>query len=172
MVRMGSRPATIPSSRNSLTPSARRGETLKDPQEDLEKPIKVNEFVDDRYIRQAAKELGLDYDARLKDYSPVPFEAKDFVSGEEVIDAKKAGQIWVDGEEKVRLYKDVPSTFAALNQLEKEGKTVRVAFVHDRETGLKLFADKVWYIRKGDDIAAFLENPAPRNGRKQTMETF
>ena len=119
--------------------------------------IKVSEFVDDRYIRQAAKELGLDYDARLENYSAVPFDSKDFITGEEVIDAKKAGQIWVDGEKKVRLYKDVPSTFIALNQLEKDGKTVRVAFVHDRETGLKLFADKVWYIRKDKDIAAFLE---------------
>ncbi len=119
--------------------------------------IKVGEFVDDRYIRQAAKELGLDYDARLKDYSALPFSSKDFVTGEEVTDAKKAGQIWVDGEKSVRLYKDVPSTFTALNQLEKDGKTVRVAFVHDRETGLKLFADKVWYIRKDNDIAAFLE---------------
>jgi NitT/TauT family transport system substrate-binding protein len=57
----------------------------------------------------------------------------------------------------VRLYKDVPSTFLALDQLEKDNKTVRVAFVHDRESGLKLFADKVWYIRSGNDIAAFLE---------------
>ncbi len=119
--------------------------------------IKVSEFADDRYIRQAAKELGLDYDARLKDYRAVPFDSKDFVTGEEVIDAKQAGQIWVDGEKKVRLYKDVPSTFIALNQLEKDGKMVRVAFVHDRDTGLKLFADKVWYIRKDNDIAAFLE---------------
>ncbi len=119
--------------------------------------IKVSEFVDDRYIRQAAKELGLDYDARLKNYNAIPFNSKDFVTGEEVVDAKKAGQIWVDGEKKVRLYRDVPSTFLALNQLEKDGKTVRVAFVHDHETGLKLFADKVWYIRKDNDIAAFLE---------------
>ena len=119
--------------------------------------IKVSEFVDDSYIRQAAKELGLDYDARLENYNAVPFDSKDFVSGEEIVDPKKAGQIWVDGETKVRLYKDVPSTFLALNQLEKDGKTVRVAFVHDRETGLKLFADKVWYIRKDNDIAAFLE---------------
>ena len=119
--------------------------------------IKVSEFVDDRSIRQAAKELGLDYDARLENYSAVPFGSKDFVSGEEIVDPKKAGQIWVDGETKVRLYKDVPSTFLALNQLEKDGKTVRVAFVHDREAGLKLFADKVWYFRKDADIAAFLE---------------
>ena len=119
--------------------------------------IKVEEFVDDKYIRQAAKELGQDYDERLKSYDPVPFTAKDFVTGEEVTDITKAGQIWVEGEEKVRLYKDVPSTFAALDQLQKEGKTARVAFVHDRDTGLKLFADKVWYARKGADVAAFLE---------------
>ena len=68
--------------------------------------------------------MACDYDARLKDYRAVPFESKDFVTGEEVIDAKQAGQIWVDGEKKVRLYKDVPSTFIALNQLEKDGKIV------------------------------------------------
>ena len=119
--------------------------------------IKVSEYVDDKYIRQAAKEFGADYDARLKDYAAVPFEAKDFVLGEEIIDVNNAGQIWVEGEKKVRLYKDVPSTFLALDQLEKDNKTVRVAFVHDRESGLKLFADKVWYIRTGNDIAAFLE---------------
>jgi NitT/TauT family transport system substrate-binding protein len=93
----------------------------------------------------------------LQDYAPVPFEAKDFVTGEEVVDVKNAGQVWVENEKKVRLYNDVPSTFLALNQLEKEGKRVRVAFVHDRESGLKLFADKVWCIRSGNDIAAFLE---------------
>jgi NitT/TauT family transport system substrate-binding protein len=119
--------------------------------------INVADFVEDKYIRQAAKEFGADYDARLKDYAPVPFEGKDFITGEEVLDVTKAGQIWVDDEKKVRLYKDVPGTFVALDQLEKEGRTVRVAFVHDRESGLKLFADKVWYIRTGNDIAAFLE---------------
>jgi NitT/TauT family transport system substrate-binding protein len=119
--------------------------------------IKVTEFVDDRYIRQAAKEFGLDYDARLKDYRAVPFDSKDFVTGEDVADVRNAGQIWVEGERKVRLYKDIPSTFLALNQLQKDGKKVRVAFVHDRDTGVKLFADKVWYIQTPSDIAAFLE---------------
>ena len=86
--------------------------------------INVADFVEDKYIRQAAKEVGADYDARLKDYAPVPFEAKDFITGEEVLDVTKAGQIWVDDEKKVRLYKDVPGTFVALDQLEKEGRTV------------------------------------------------
>lgn len=119
--------------------------------------IKVEEFVNDKYIRQAAHELGLDYEARLRSYDPVGFKAKDFVTGEAVTEINKAGQIWVEGEDGVRLYKDVPSTFAALDQLAKDGKKVRVSFVHDRESGLKLFADKVWYVRKDGDVAAFLE---------------
>jgi NitT/TauT family transport system substrate-binding protein len=123
----------------------------------VEKPIDVDQFVNDRFIRQAAREFGYDYEARLKDYSPVPLEGKGFASGEEVNDSKKAGQISAAGEEKARLYKDVASTFAALATLEREGKKSRVVFVHDRENGLKLFADKVWYVRSGDDIAAFLE---------------
>jgi len=41
--------------------------------------------------------------------------------------------------------------------LEKGGQKVRVTFVHDAESGLKLFADKVWYVRSGEDLAAFLE---------------
>lgn len=137
--------------------------------------IKVAEFVEDKYIRQAAREFGADYDARLKAYDPVAYEAKDFVTGEEVVDVRSAGQIWVEGENKVRLYKDVPNTFVALDQLEKDGKRVRVAFVHDRESGLKLFADKVWYIRTGNDIAAFLEKSRAEkwaqanNGKLLTM---
>jgi len=123
----------------------------------VEKPIKVDEFVNDKFIRQAAKEFGDDYDARLKDYGAVALEGKDFASGEQVTDSRKAGQIWVAGEERVRLYRDVPSTFGALAALEKEGKRARVVFVHDRENGLKLFADKVWYVRSGGDVAAFLE---------------
>jgi len=63
----------------------------------------------------------------------------------------------VAGEKKVRLYKSVADTFTALDQLEKRKAKVRVAFVHDRETGLKLFADKAWYVAVSGDIAAFLE---------------
>lgn len=78
-------------------------------------------------------------------------KGKDFASGEQITDPKTAGQIWVAGEEKVRLYKDVPSTLAAVAALEKEGRKARVVFVHDRESGLRLFPDKVWFVRSGDD---------------------
>ena len=136
------------------------------------KEIRVENLVDDRFIRQAAAELGLDYDARLKSYDPVPFTAKDFVTGGEVTDVTRAGQIWVEGEDTVRLYKDIPSTLAALDQLEKEGRKVRVTFVHDRNSGLKLFADKVWFVRKDGDIAAFLEKDHAEKWAKDNEGTL
>jgi len=118
--------------------------------------IDVTTFVDDRYIREAAKESGYDYDARLKNYDAVPFDAKDF-QGRAVTDPKRAGQIWVVGEPKVRLYNSISATFQALKALEKQGQKARVTYVHDAESGLKLFADKAWYVNSGEELAAFLE---------------
>jgi NitT/TauT family transport system substrate-binding protein len=118
--------------------------------------IDVSTFVDDRYIREAAKQSGDDYEARLKNYDAVPFDAKDF-QGRAVTEPKAAGQIWVVEEPKVRLYQSIAATFQALQALEKQGQKARVTYVHDAESGLKLFADKVWYVRTGEELAAFLE---------------
>jgi NitT/TauT family transport system substrate-binding protein len=118
--------------------------------------IDVSTFVDDSYIREAAKQSGYDYEARLKNYDTVPFDPKDF-QGQAVTDPKAAGQIWVVGEPKVRLYRSIAATLEALQALEKQGQKARVTYVHDAESGLKLFADKVWYVRTGEDLAAFLE---------------
>jgi len=126
----------------------------------------VATFVDDKFIRQAAKEFGYDYDARLKDYSPLPLAGKDFSSGEDVSDPKQAAQIWVDGESKVRLYKSVANAFSALDQLQKDGRKARAVYAHDRESGLKLFADKVWYVRNAAGLSAFLEKGAAERWAK------
>jgi NitT/TauT family transport system substrate-binding protein len=101
--------------------------------------IDVSSFVDDRYIREAAKQSGYDYEARLKNYDAVPFDAKDF-QGLAVTEPKAAGQIWVVDEPKVRLYRSIAATFQALQALEKQGRKTRVTYVHDAESGLKLFA--------------------------------
>src|SRR5262245_31231891 len=110
----------------------------------VEKEIDVATYVNDRFIRQAAQEFGLDYEARLKSYDALPFDSDALDTKAKVTEPNLAGQIWVKGEPKVRLYSSVEATFAALKQLEGENRAVRVTFVHDRVTGNKLFADKVW----------------------------
>ncbi|MFP3740717.1 nitrate ABC transporter substrate-binding protein, partial [Burkholderia sp. SIMBA_019] len=39
--------------------------------------LDANTFIDDRYIRQAFKDSGLDYDAALKNYARQPLVAND-----------------------------------------------------------------------------------------------
>jgi NitT/TauT family transport system substrate-binding protein len=118
--------------------------------------IDIREYVDDRFIRRAAKEFGHDYDARLKDYGALPFSGNALDTQAPVSDPAGAGQIWVRGEPKVRLYSTVTATFSALKRLKAEGKPVRVTFVHDRATGNKLFADKAWYVKHAGGLSAFL----------------
>jgi len=137
----------------------------------VDRRIDVDHYVNDSFIRQAAKEFGYDYDQRLKDYQPLPFSTPASDTGKPVSDVNGAGQIWVQGEPKLRLYSTLEATFAALAQLESTQQAVRVTFVHDRVRGNKLFADKVWYVQAGGKLSAFLLKPeaaawAGKNGGK------
>lgn len=126
----------------------------------VDKEIDVDSYVNDTFVRQAAKELGYDYDARLKAYAALPFSGNALDTQSPIKDPTLAGQIWVRGEPKVRLYSTVQATFAALRQLKADGKEIRVTFVHDRVSGNKLFADKVWYVKGGGNLSAFLSKKA------------
>jgi NitT/TauT family transport system substrate-binding protein len=126
----------------------------------VSKKIDVNTYVNDRFIREAARISGYDYEARLRDYGPLPFTEKALDTSATVKEPKLAGQVWVKGEPKVRLYSTVEATFAALAKLEAEGRQIRVTFVHDRLNGNKLFADKVWYVNDGGKLSAFLSRKA------------
>jgi NitT/TauT family transport system substrate-binding protein len=128
----------------------------------VSKEIDIQQYVNDRFIRQAASEFGEDYDARLKNYEPLPFSGVALDTHAVVSEPKLAGQIWVRGEPKVRLYSTIDATFAAVKQLQAEAKPVRVVFVHDRVSGNKLFADKVWYVAQSGRLSAFLLQSAAR----------
>ncbi|WP_437970641.1 ABC transporter substrate-binding protein [Sorangium sp. So ce260] len=119
--------------------------------------LDVGAFVDDRYIRRAAQELGLDYEARLASHAKLPLAGSDALSGAPLAEPALAAQIWVGGEAKVRAYASPVSALAALKQLAAEGKEIRVVFVHDRISGVKLLADRAWYARRPDgSLSAFL----------------
>jgi NitT/TauT family transport system substrate-binding protein len=133
--------------------------------------IDVPHYVNDKFIRQAAQEFGYDYAARLKDYEPSPFVGDALDTHAAVSDAKLAGQIWVRGEPKVRLYSTIDATFAAAKQLEAEQKQLRVIFVHDRVSGNKLFADKVWYVKSKEGLSAFLLKPSALEWSKKNGGT-
>jgi sulfonate transport system substrate-binding protein len=144
----------------TIKPEVRRGlqiaiDTLKLLKK-TDTPLSVDEFVDERFIRQAARELGVDYDARLRSYAPAPLTAPDHATGLLIDDPKLAAQVWIHGEDKVWAFATPESAFAAIAAQERAGRTLRVAYVHDRETGVKLLAKNAYYVSSGGKLSAFL----------------
>jgi len=121
-----------------------------------DQPLDVSRFITDRFIREASKEVGIDYEAQLANYDSVPFDSNALDTHAAVTDPKLAGQVWVQGESTVRLYSSPEAALAAAVKAESTGQKVRVVYVHDRQSGIKLFADRAWFVSKEGKLSAFL----------------
>ena len=119
--------------------------------------LNVENFATDRYIREAFKEAGLDYAAHLKNYTQTPLKAKDALTGEDITDPNRVAQIWIKGEPLVRHYASAENALKALKTIEGEGKSVRVVYAQDRNSGIKLLANQAWFVRADSgEVSAFL----------------
>ena len=125
--------------------------------------LDAEQFIDDSYIKAAFNQAGLDYQARLLDYSPSPLSAQDAYTGKTISDFKQVLQIWVAGEVKVRHYSGADSAFADLKKLKAAGKKIRVIYVQDRQYGFKLPANEAWYVKNPDGVSAFLQKQQAEN---------
>ena len=134
--------------------------------------LNVENFVADRFIKEAFKKSGLDYDAALKNYDQLPLTAKDALTGENIKDYKRVAQVWVKDEPLVRHYASAENAFKALKTLETENKTARAFYAQDRNSGIKLLGAQAWFVRTdAGEISAFLlkdqaETWAKANGGK------
>jgi len=118
--------------------------------------LEADKFIDDRYIRAAFSEAGLDYEAQLKNYAQSPLSAKDARSGKPIADARRVAQIWVRGEPLVRHYASPESAFADLDELEKAGRKIRVVYVQDTNSGIKLLGSDAWFVHGRESVSGFL----------------
>lgn len=142
-----------PEYRQAVQTSIETLKLLKRADSDLD----INKFVDDKYIRAAFAQAGRDYDASLKDYAQLPLQAKDATTGEPITDFSRVAQIWLKDEPLVRHYASPEAALKALAGFEKQGKSARVVYAQDRETGIKLLAPKAWFVRAGGgELSAFL----------------
>ncbi|MBR2120933.1 MAG: ABC transporter substrate-binding protein [Pseudomonadota bacterium] len=129
--------------------------------------LDINQFVTDKYIRTALTQARRDYDAELKNYAQLPLKAKDAATGADITDVTRVAQIWVKGEPLVRHYSSPENALQSLAAIEKEGKTARVVYAQDRESGIKLFAQQAWFVRaSGGELNAFLSKGAAENWAK------
>lgn len=119
--------------------------------------IDIDSFVADRFIKDAFKASGRDYEASLKNYDQLPLKSKDAVTGEEIKDPRRVAQIWVKDEPLVRHYASAENALKALKTIEAEGKSIRVLYAQDRDSGIKLLGNQAWFVRsETGEVSAFL----------------
>jgi NitT/TauT family transport system substrate-binding protein len=108
------------------------------------KEFNVEAWVDERYVRQAFKERGQDYEAQKQTLANYDIEGKDPVCKVPVTRPREAGEIWLaDGE--IVPTSSPACTLAGIRQYEAAGRKVATAYVFDKALGIKVFADKAFY---------------------------
>jgi NitT/TauT family transport system substrate-binding protein len=119
-------------------------------------PEDVANWADESYLKQAMKEISFNYDdaAGLADKYVVG--GNDALTKEPIANPKMAAQLWVKGEDKVINFASVKNMLSMQQKLKAGGKIASVLFVHDRNNGLKLFAEKSFYVQNGNETSAFL----------------
>lgn len=113
------------------------------------KDFNLDAWVNERYVRQAFKERGLDYEAQKHTLANYDVQGHDPVCKATVTRPKEAGEIWLAGGDIVPTSSPL-CTLAGIKQYEAQGRKVAVAYLHDKALGIKVFADKAFYAIGGD----------------------
>ncbi|HSV78288.1 MAG TPA: ABC transporter substrate-binding protein, partial [Ramlibacter sp.] len=108
------------------------------------KDFDLNAWVNESYVRQAYKERGLDYEAQKQTLANYDIAGRDPVCKTAVTRPKEAGEIWLASGEIVPVSSPA-CLLAGVRQFEAEKKKVTVAYLFDKELGIKVFADKAFY---------------------------
>jgi NitT/TauT family transport system substrate-binding protein len=118
------------------------------------KAADVEGFIDDRFVKQAYKELGRDYakEQRVVVAGTSPLDGKD-ATGAPIKDPRAAAELWLKGE-AIKPYASLATLMGALREADGKGKAVNAAYVFDHPTGLKLFAHRAFYVVGGAGKAA------------------
>ena len=118
-------------------------------------PLDFKQWVSDSYIRQAYKEMGLNYDAAVKAlYNPIA-------------NVHRHPEIWPEGG-AVAKYSDDKNMLAAVAKMNAAGKKIGATYVYDAKTGLKLFGNQAFYVKEKDgSIISFMRKSEADNAARQ-----
>jgi NitT/TauT family transport system substrate-binding protein len=138
------------------------------------KEFDVKPWVNDRYIRTAYKDLGLDYDKELASSANYEVKGEDTFCKKPITEPRKAGEIWIEGG-PIEPFASTGCALGAYAELMKSGKKVAKVYLFDADLGVKLFADQAYFVMEKKDgslaASAFLlkkdaEGFAAKNGGK------
>ena len=114
------------------------------------KPLDINAWVNETYVRQAYKELKLDYDAQKQTLANYDVSGTDALCKMPITRPKEAGEVWLEGA-PIAAYSSPACTLAAIHKAQGENRKVKVAYLNDKTLGIKLFADKAFYAVNASD---------------------
>ncbi|MGZ4484757.1 MAG: ABC transporter substrate-binding protein [Nocardioidaceae bacterium] len=124
----------------------------------LDKPVDLGRFVDPTYLRQVYG-AGYAKDAR-SETNPAAIDGRDQACHRRVTNAATAGEIWVRGEQRTRPTADPVCLLRNVRSLERQGASIRAAYVPDASTGTRWFADRMVWVRDGQRFSPFATQAA------------
>jgi NitT/TauT family transport system substrate-binding protein len=111
-------------------------------------PLDFDAWITDKYVRQAFKEKGLDYDKQLKHKHDPAVAHKGLPM-----------EVW-HARDGIMSYPDVKAFLAAIAKFEAVGQKLNATYVYDEATGLKLFGKMAFYVKDKDgSFKTFLRKP-------------
>jgi NitT/TauT family transport system substrate-binding protein len=125
----------------------------------LIKPLDIDKWVNDKFVREAFTEEGKNYDMQAASLSGYDVSGQDPICNAPVSDPKKAGQIWIRAGDIIPL-SSTACTLKGVDEYTKEGKKIDAVYVVDHALGIKVFADAAFYSLAGNpdhpDVTPFL----------------
>jgi sulfonate transport system substrate-binding protein len=108
-------------------------------------PLDFDTWINDTFVRQAYKNLGLDYDAQAA----------------QIVDPVKANaglpmEIW-HARDGIKTYPTMAEFLKAVADFNATGVRLNATYVYDKETGLKLFGKTAFYVKAANgEFATFM----------------
>lgn len=120
------------------------------------KVFDVPGWVDDRFIKLAFADAGLDYRAQLASTAGYEVAGTDDYCHVPVTAPRSAGEIWLK-QGPIKPYASTLCTLGAYNALTAKTQGIDVAYVFDHARGIKLFADEAYYaVASRTDVVSFM----------------
>ena len=114
------------------------------------KALDIDAWVNEAYVREAFKQLKLDYEAQKQSLASYEITGTDALCKTAITRPKEAGEVWVEGA-GIAPHASPLCTLAAIAKLEAAGKKVNVAYLTDAALGIKVVADKAFYAVNSSD---------------------
>lgn len=111
-------------------------------------PLDFSKWVDDRYVREAYKEMHLDYDKQVA-----------LTVDPETANRGLPDEVWVDGQ-GIKTFLDPAAMLEGVVAFMKAGRKIDATYVYDAATGVKIFGKSAYYVRGKDGaLTAFMLEP-------------